>query len=175
MKKVFVLLCAILAVALVACGYSENDLAAARSEGYEAGYKRGYEAGLAAPRPITKPTSGTILEGREYWESEITIKADTSSDYVVTLKDATGRTMVSFFVKAGDTVTMGVPGKGLYAYFASGKEWYGYGKGLMFGEDTVYSKDDEILNFAEYTFEYTLYPVNNGNFTETPSDEDEFF
>ena len=74
-----------------------------------------------------------------------------------------------------ETVTVGVPADELYIYFASGTKWYGYGKGLMFGEDTSYSKDDELVDFSEYTWEYTLYPVNDGNFSETPSNENEFF
>lgn len=175
MKKVFVLLCALLAVMFSACGYSDADLAAARSEGFDAGYKAGYSAGLSAPRQLSRPASGTILSGSEYSGSEITIIADSSYDYVVSLKDSSGREYVSFFVRSGDTVTVGVPANYLFVYFASGKEWYGYGKGLMFGEDTEYTKDDEVLDFTQYTYEYTLYPVNNGNFSETPSNEDDFF
>lgn len=175
MKKVVVLLCAILAVMFTACTYSEADLAAARSEGYNAGYKAGYSAGLSAPKQITKPASGTILSGKEYSGSEITVIADSTYDYVVSLKDSYGTEYVAFYVRAGDTVTIGVPANYLYAYFASGTNWYGYGRGLMFGEDTDYTKDDEMLDFTEYSYEYTLYPVNDGNFSESPSDEDEFF
>ena len=45
----------------------------------------------------------------------------------------------------------------------------------MFGEDTVFSKDDEMLDFTECGWEYTLQPVYDGNFSETPSNENEFF
>ena len=86
-----------------------------------------------------------------------------------------GKECISFFVRSGETVTIGVPAEYLYVYFASGDTWYGYGEGLMFGENTVYSKDDDALDFTQYTWEYTLYQVANGNFVETPSNQDEFF
>lgn len=127
------------------------------------------------PSTVAEPISGTILSGKEYDESQITITADGDSSYVVSLKTSSGAERLSFYVRAGETVTIGVPAEHLYVYFASGTSWYGYGKGLMFGEDTAYSKDDDMLNFAEYTWEYTLYPVYDGNFSETPSDETEFF
>ncbi len=175
MKKIYVVLLAILAAALVvSCGRKEG-YDEGYKEGYEAGYDEGYNDGYSAPKAVTKPASGTILSGMEYSGSEITVTADSTYDYVVSLKDASDKTYLSFFVKAGDTVTVGVPSKRLYVYFASGKQWYGYGKGLMFGKYTSYTKDDDILDFTEYSWEYTLYPVTNGNFSETPSNENEFF
>lgn len=126
-------------------------------------------------KPIAKPTSGTILRGREGTSSEITIKASGGSSCVVVLKDAFDYVHMAFFVRAGETVTVGVPAKILYAYFASGDTWYGYGEGKMFGSNTQYSKDDEMLLFSEYTYTYTLYPVTDGNFSEIPCDENEFF
>lgn len=138
-------------------------------------YEIGKDEGSAL-KPVTKPYSGAILSGAEYYnESEITVTADSAHDFVVSLKDSRGTEYVSFYVRAGDTVTVGVPSKWLYVYFASGKEWYGYGKGLMFGKYTDYTKDDEIQDFTRYSWEYTLRPVTSGNFSESPSDEDEFF
>lgn len=145
-------------------GYAESKLPETQSAKYEDRQKT-----------LPRPASGTILAGKEYTDSEITVTASTSHDYVVSLKDMLGYDWVSFYVRAGETVTIGVPPHTLYVYFASGKEWYGYGKGLMFGEDTTYSKDDEMLNFSQYSWEYTLYPVTNGNFSETPCDENDFF
>ena len=127
------------------------------------------------PSSHVPPDSGTILSGTEHNGSEITVTADSNSHYVVSLKNSSGIERLSFFVRSGDTVTVGVPAEHLNVYFASGRVWYGYGKGLMFGEDTVYSKDDDLIDFTKYTWEYTLYPVYDGNFSETPSDESEFF
>lgn len=122
-----------------------------------------------------EPASRTILSGNEYYGSEITVTASGDYSYVVSLKNSQGTHRLSFFVRAGETVTIGVPAEYLYVYFASGTTWYGYGEGLMFGEYTSYSKDDDLLDFAQYTYQYTLYPVYDGNFSETPSDENEFF
>lgn len=119
------------------------------------------------------PQSGEILTGFEYFGgSEITVTASNNADCVVKLKSKDGITKLSFYVRAGDTVTVGVPAEYMYVYFASGETWYGWEK--MFGSSTYYSKDDEILDFVRYTWEYTLSPISNGNFNETPVDEEEF-
>lgn len=128
----------------------------------------------APPLPaVPEPESGKILSGHQYTQgSEITVTASYASACVVKLKNAAGDTRLSFYVRAGDTVTVCVPAEYLYVYFASGENWYG--KKNLFGEDTYYSKDDELLDFATYTYEYTLYQTYNGNFSETPIDADEF-
>lgn len=143
----------------------------------------GYDDILQEPKPtvsamqqLDRPRSGTILYGFEAWDSsEITVTADGSNDYVVLLKDEQLEDRLVFYVRAGDTVTVGVPTDCFFVYFASGDKWYGFGKGRMFGEDTSYSKDDDLRDFIHYTWEYTLYPVSNGNFSETPINESEFF
>jgi hypothetical protein len=123
--------------------------------------------------PVTKPRTGAILTGTEYYNSsELTIRASGGHSYVVKLKTSSGITRLSFYVRAGDTITMGVPNEYLYVYFASGDTWYG--EENLFGEDTSYSMDDDIQNFVDYTWEYTLYPVYNGNFSETPISADQF-
>ena len=130
-----------------------------------------YDSNFETPTPVAEPGSGTILSGSEGYESEITITTD-SMPYVVKLKDAYGKTVVSFFVRAHDTVTVGLPAEYMYVYFACGENWYG--RSEMFGENTYYSKDDTGVDFSQYTMTYTLYPVTNGNFQETTVDESEF-
>ncbi len=80
--------------------------------------------------------------------------------------------MLSFFVRANDIVTLGVPPKTLYVYFAEGNEWYGIND--YFGDNTVYSKDPNPVDFSRHTISYTLYQVTNGNLDLTPIDADEF-
>ena len=122
---------------------------------------------------VAAPRSGTILSGYEYHDgSEITVTASLYADCVVKLKTREGTTRLSFYVKAGDTVTVGVPREYLYVYFASGETWYGAEK--LFGNSTSYSKDEDLLNFTTYTYEYTLKETNDGNFSEKPIDADEF-
>ena len=175
LKKIIFILFVLIIAALILTDYNEEYSEKAKAEGYKAGYEAGYKAGLAELKELPKPASGTILSGKEYNGSEIVVTASSTYDYVVSLKNVMGKEYVSFYVRAGDTVTIGVPNEYLYVYFASGKDWYGYGKGFMFGINTVYSKDNECLDFTEYSWEYTLYPVTNGNFSETPSSENEFF
>lgn len=122
---------------------------------------------------IPVPYSGQILAGKSYYnESEITVKSSSSEDCVVKLKTANGTTRVMFYVRAGQTVTVGVPAESLYVYFASGKKWYGTEE--LFGKNTQYSKDAQICNFRDYTWEYTLTPVSGGNFNDTPVNASEF-
>jgi hypothetical protein len=179
MKKNDVLLLVGIAFLFLLSVFFEYNSSPAQGNDYEKGYKDGYQNGqddvYDSIKPIKRPVSGTILQGSKYSGSEITITADGGYDYVVSLKSYSGSSYLSFYVRAGETVTVGVPAKRLYVYFASGKDWYGYGEGLMFGKDTCYSKDDEAHDFTEYTWKYTLYPVTNGNFSETPIDQDDFF
>ena len=123
--------------------------------------------------PVAEPKSGAILTGSSYYnESEITIRASGGNSCVVKLKNNKGVTRLSFYVRAGDTVTVNVPREYLYVYFASGDTWYG--PEHLFGDETSYSMDDEIQNFIDYTLTYTLYPVTHGNFSETPISADQF-
>lgn len=127
--------------------------------------------------PLPKPQSGTIVYGTQYHtDSTITVTAPNNRDCVVSLKDSLGNVYLSFYVRAGRTATVSVPQKRIYVYFASGKEWYGYGEGRMFGKNTSYAKDKEPCDFSNgQSWSYTLHPVTDGNFSETPIDEDEFF
>ena len=123
--------------------------------------------------PVAEPRSGTILTGSEdFYGSTLTITASSGKSCVVKLKTSTGNTRLSFYVRAGDTVTVGVPEEYLYVYFATGETWYG--EYYLFGENTNYSMDNELLDFAQNSWEYTLYPVSNGNFSQTPIDAEKF-
>lgn len=123
--------------------------------------------------PIAEPRSGTILTGSEVFnESEITIHAASGNSCVVKLKNSFDVDLLSFYVRAGDTVTVGVPCKYMYVYFASGDNWYG--KNLLFGENTTYQKVKDLKDFTVNTWEYTLYPIRNGNLSLTTLDPDEF-
>ena len=125
------------------------------------------------PPLVIIPRSGDILSGSECIDgSELTITADSGSSYVVKLKTPSGVERLSFFVRAGDTVTIGVPAERLYVYFASGRLWYG--KSRLFGDETYYSMDEKVRDFTECAWKYTLYPVSSGNFSETPIDPDDF-
>jgi hypothetical protein len=124
------------------------------------------------PKPVTGPNTGYIFEGGWDDGSELTITAPYNASVVVKAKNIYGSTEICFYVQAGDTVTMDVPAEDLQIFFASGSKWYGYDD--LFGSFTSYSKDDSYLDFSEYTWSYTLHPVTDGNFSETPSSKSEF-
>ena len=127
----------------------------------------------AGLQPFNEPISGTILSGSEAYEgSSLTVTASSASSYVVKLKTSSGSECMCFYVRAGETATVRVPRLSLYVYFAAGDTWYGLKH--LFGEETSYSMDDEILDFENYSWEYTLYPVTDGNFSQTPIDESAF-
>jgi len=123
--------------------------------------------------PENEPESGTVLYGEEVYDgSELTINTSSDSACLIKLKDSEFNEVLSFYVRANDTVTVAVPREYLYVYFASGTTWYG--EEYLFGEKTSYSMDDEISDFYNYTSEYTLYSVSNGNFQQTPIEASEF-
>jgi len=124
-------------------------------------------------QPITEPASGTILSGYEpYNSSQISVTASHTSSCLVKLKDVYDNEVISFYVRSGETAVVDVPHEDMYVFFASGKTWYGIEH--LFGEDTYYSKDDTELDFSNYSWEYTLYPVEDGNFTQTTINAEEF-
>ena len=184
------MLCAALALVLLlslplTAGAASKDY----TQGYQDGYKDGFLQGLQAalyglddepeePEVEAEPKSGTILFGEKLKsKSKITVNASKQSAVVVCLKTGAGVTHYAFYVQAGDSVTVNVPDEALYAFFASGdgSQWRGYGQGKLFGDTTVFTKDIHTLYLKTYHYTYTLYPVTDGNFSETPSDESEFF
>lgn len=129
------------------------------------------------PDPLPEPESGTyycknISDYDMSNPSEITVTASTTSSCLVKLKDRFENDVISFYVRAGDTASVEVPRGTFYVYFASGDTWYG--SRSLFGEDTYYSKDDTALDFNDYTWEYTLRPVLDGNFSQITIDAEEF-
>ncbi len=123
--------------------------------------------------PKELPENGEVFIGENlYRYSGLTILSSSAQSYYIKMKDRDGVDVFSFFVRAGETVTIDVPGGYYQVFFACGNDWYG--TEYLFGNETAYSKDDEILDFSNYTWQYTLYPVTNGNFQETEISADEF-
>lgn len=123
--------------------------------------------------PVSEPMSGQILSGYEnHSGSEITVSASNSESCIVKLKTSSGIERLSFYVRAGDTVTVGVPSEYLYVYFASGNTWYG--DKHLFGEDTDYQMVKNTRDFVDYTWSFTLYEVRDGNLSLKTIDKDDF-
>ena len=123
--------------------------------------------------PLPLPKSGKVFLGSTLdCGSSLTIKSSSNQACYIKLKNANKSDVFSFFVRAGEEVEVPVPEGKYYVYFAYGTDWYG--PKYLFGSETSCSKDDELLDFSAYYFEYPLYPVTNGNFSETPIDLSEF-
>lgn len=174
MKKIFVmLLVAVMSLLCYGCGSSN----ASYDDSYdyssvEDSYDEYWEEPEPELEPVEFPADGAVLEGSSGSTSEISITASEYESCYVRLKNDAGETVLGFFVNAGSTVTVGVPGQVLTVYFATGDTWYGLEN--LFGDSTSYSKDDEPVDFSQYTIEYSLVPSTGGNFSETTIDEDEF-
>ena len=125
--------------------------------------------------PMTNPANGQVFIDRYKGikkDSSITINSSTTQAHYIKLKDTSGNDILSFYVAAGGHVTVSAPTGSYYVYFASGEKWYG--PKYLFGEETQYSKDSTIQDLNKYTITYTLYPVVNGNFQDTPIKASEF-
>ena len=124
-------------------------------------------------RSLSLPQSGQVFIGQDlYTHSQLSITSSTSDSCYIKLKGSSGQDVFSFFVRAGDSVTVDVPSGYYYIYFSYGTDWYG--TEYLFGDNTTYAKDDDLLDFENYTWEYTLQPMYGGNFSETPVDAEEF-
>lgn len=123
--------------------------------------------------PLELPATGQIFIGEEiHWGSTLTVKCSGDQACYVKLKDEDYEDVLSFFVRAGETAEVCVPGGYYYVYFAHGVDWYG--PEHLFGSETTYSMDDELTNYYGYSWSYDLVPSYNGNFTDTPIDASQF-
>jgi hypothetical protein len=126
-----------------------------------------------APPPFSEPELDLPVNGETvaYTDGErvapFEIKSSYGSDYLVKLADYySGQTVMTIFVRGGETVNVDVP-LGSYAVkYAAGSKWYGYT--YLFGPETGYSKASDMFTFQIEGDHYegytiTLYEVPNGN------------
>lgn len=161
MKKAIVILAILLGVACVGILLA-----------YEMGYASAIES-LASP----PPKNGAILEGSTGGDSKLTVTASDYEDCVVSVKNVSKKTVVSFYVRKGKTVTVKVPDTRLYVYFATGDSdmWLGYSEKLMFGKDTSYTKTNGYEDFYNYEWTYELVKDEAGNFDPVHTTAEDFF
>ena len=120
------------------------------------------------------PSNGTVFVGGS-GISSATVEGSTDRNALVKFKDGSGNEVAVFFVGKGETVTVSMPGGYYYMYVAyGGDQWYGEDSEYPFGDGTTFSKDDEGADFSNYTWQYTLYTVSNGNLHMDSIGADEF-
>jgi hypothetical protein len=101
-----------------------------------------------------------------------------SHNYYAKLCDwQTGAPVVTFFIRAGQTIDLEVPLGSYQLKYASGDTWYG--ENYLFGEATSYAKADERFDFrvigdqiSGYTVE--LFLQENGNLRTEAIDPEDF-
>ncbi|MCH4246285.1 MAG: DnaJ domain-containing protein [Acinetobacter populi] len=113
--------------------------------------------------PQTGDTDNPYLQG----VAPLQIKVQYGDNYWVKIDDAyTGRHLVSYFIRSGQTLNVNLPTGSYTIKYAYGKEWYGVEN--LFGPQTSYAKADEIFNFRFDGYQYNGYTVElikqvNGN------------
>ena len=170
-KIVFVLaLCtALAATPLLGCTSSHSS--GSFSGGQSSGGTTQQNSAKSSPQSL--PATGTMFKTYSgQCDSELTITASPEASSIVKLKTADKKTVLSFFVRAGETVKIPVPAGDYYIFFASGDEWYGVDESL--GENTIYGMDDDILDFSNYTWTYELELQTDGNFSQKKIDAEDF-
>lgn len=124
---------------------------------------------------------GTNKTCQHYGCSEICVKAPYSSDVLVLVKkdNSNGQVIRHGYIKAGRQVCFEIPDGRYQVFFYYGKGWYPKKKmsgGIKGGflTDEVFSKDQpQYLSGQVLTYELILQ--RNGNFSTTPSSENEMF
>jgi hypothetical protein len=84
---------------------------------------------------------------------------------------------MSIFIRAGQTVELGVPVGSYKAKIASGQTWYG--DSIRFGPNTSYATLDAVLHFSIQGsqllgHELTLTQMKDGNLRQVPLSANEF-
>lgn len=122
---------------------------------------------------ISRPANGYVFSQKQKGEHSLTIKNSPGNDVIAKLKDKSGNTIVSFYVREGQNVTISSIPSGSYKFqYASGRS-YSRECGGIFLDDMQASEDPSFVKYEittngynRYTsiMEYTLYRVSNGNF-----------
>jgi hypothetical protein len=84
---------------------------------------------------------------------------------------------MSIFIRAGQTVELGVPVGSYKAKIASGQTWYG--DSIRFGPNTSYAMLDTVLHFSIQGSqllgkELTLTQIKDGNLRQVPLGANDF-
>lgn len=117
--------------------------------------------------PLSLPQNGRHYPTYDFTNStfsSICVHAPTNLNCFVIVKRA-GKDIIldRFFVRANQTVDTFLSVGELDVFFAFGDEWYG--EDHLFGDDTSCQVDRGLDVSDAYGYEYTLYPVKDGNLT----------
>lgn len=121
------------------------------------------------------PETGATNKPNLYGDSPLQIKTNSGSHYWVKIVNAYNEQeeVVSYFIRGGETLDVTLPTGSYVVKYAYGDTWYG--EEHLFGENTGYSKADEVFEFYHnqgYVIE--LIQQLNGNLHTTIIDESQF-
>ena len=134
---------------------------------------------VTPPEPMIEaqplPETGATNKPNLYGDSPLQIKTNPGSHYWVKIVNAYNEQeeVVSYFIRGGETLDVNLPMGSYVVKYAYGDTWYG--REHLFGENTGYSKADEVLEFYRnqgYVIE--LIQQLNGNLHTTAIDESQF-
>lgn len=126
------------------------------------------------PLPNTGDTDNPDLNGI----APLEIKASSGANYWVKIDEAnTNLHVVSYFIRSGETLNIQMPLGSYTIKYATGQKWYG--PEYLFGNNTVYSKADNVFIFESNGYEtngYTLELImqENGNLQTENIDKGQF-
>lgn len=127
------------------------------------------------PKSQPLPETGSTNKPNLHGNSPLKIKTNAGSHYWIKIVNAYNEKdeLVSYFIRGGETLDVNLPMGEYIVKYAYGDTWYG--KENLFGEETKYSKADEVLEFY-YNQGYVIELIQqiNGNLHTTAIDESQF-
>ena len=95
------------------------------------------------PEPEPRPGNGYVFfSNRDISNCVFKLENNTNYDYYMKFVEVdTGEDVIAFYSRAKSNISVNVPIGNFELRYAAGKEWYG--EELLFGEFTVYSRDEE--------------------------------
>ena len=108
-------------------------------------------------KPKTRPKTGR-LTGKGKNVAPFSVMTQVGSDYYIKLESVdTQKTVMTAYIRGGDTLKTKVPVGSYILKYASGVQWYGTKN--YFGDDTSFSKADEVFFFRRTYDGYEGYTV----------------
>ena len=102
--------------------------------------------GMPTSAKMTLPRSGQVMSRRSQGEAPFKISTPPGENYYVKLVDVPGEsTIMTFFVRGGQTEELNVPYGNYSLRYAAGRTWYG--PTCLFGRNTSYFETDRTLRF----------------------------
>jgi hypothetical protein len=102
------------------------------------------------------------------------INTEVGGNYLIKLQNTTNTNkFITIFIHGGRTTNASIPLGEYILKYAFGYKWYGYEH--LFGEETAYSKADDVFEFTQdMKWTVTLYAVVGGNLSTSDINPEEF-